>query len=444
MVRPDGYPVVVPTAVARDGDRLLVHGSAGSRWISNGWPEDGAEDLAGPAWVGVVPRLPPSVTSMSDRDLAQVARHRLCARLNGLVFPQDKVCGQGQAVTSRLRKGASGTMKLVSRILGSKILRWGYMVLVIAFAVYYIADKWHDIRHALSQIGLLTSFEALLAVIAALIGTMFVWQALITGLGSPLSVSVTARILFIGQLGKYLPGSVWPVLAQMELGAEHKVPRARAAAATVISMCLSLLCALLVAFVTLPFTSGFTKYWWAFLIAVPLLVCLYPRVLNKLLNFGFKLLRRDPLEQPVPGKAIAIAFAWYVVTWIFYGLHVWVQVIRLGAHPGPALVLSIGAFAFAWSVGFVIVLAPAGAGFRDALLILLLTPSIGSGPATAITLVSRVVTTLGDVICAGGAVISYRREKARRDHADAIAQPTLNEERDPADSPLPVSDNSRD
>jgi hypothetical protein len=34
VVRPDGYPVMIPTAIARDGDRLLFHGSTGSRWMS--------------------------------------------------------------------------------------------------------------------------------------------------------------------------------------------------------------------------------------------------------------------------------------------------------------------------------------------------------------------------------------------------------------------------
>ncbi|RIQ10863.1 pyridoxamine 5'-phosphate oxidase family protein [Jiangella rhizosphaerae] len=29
----DGHPVAFPTAVARDGDRLLVHGSTGSSWL---------------------------------------------------------------------------------------------------------------------------------------------------------------------------------------------------------------------------------------------------------------------------------------------------------------------------------------------------------------------------------------------------------------------------
>lgn len=33
LVAEDGHPVVLPTAVARDGDRMLAHGSTGSGWI---------------------------------------------------------------------------------------------------------------------------------------------------------------------------------------------------------------------------------------------------------------------------------------------------------------------------------------------------------------------------------------------------------------------------
>ena len=33
LVRPDGWPVVMPTALARDGDRLLIHGSTGAPWL---------------------------------------------------------------------------------------------------------------------------------------------------------------------------------------------------------------------------------------------------------------------------------------------------------------------------------------------------------------------------------------------------------------------------
>ena len=33
LVRPDGYPVVLPSAIARQGDRVLLHGSTGSPWM---------------------------------------------------------------------------------------------------------------------------------------------------------------------------------------------------------------------------------------------------------------------------------------------------------------------------------------------------------------------------------------------------------------------------
>ncbi|MBN9618278.1 MAG: pyridoxamine 5'-phosphate oxidase family protein, partial [Actinobacteria bacterium] len=33
LTAPDGTPVVIPTAIARDGDRVLAHGSTGSRWM---------------------------------------------------------------------------------------------------------------------------------------------------------------------------------------------------------------------------------------------------------------------------------------------------------------------------------------------------------------------------------------------------------------------------
>ena len=33
IVGDDGHPVVLPTAIVRDGDRVLAHGSTGSRWL---------------------------------------------------------------------------------------------------------------------------------------------------------------------------------------------------------------------------------------------------------------------------------------------------------------------------------------------------------------------------------------------------------------------------
>jgi hypothetical protein len=54
-----------------------------------------------------------------------------------------------------------------------------------------------------------------------------------------------------------------------------------------------------------------------------------------------------------------------------------------------------------------VVFAPAGAGVREVLLVALLGPVLGTGGATAIALVSRVLMTVGDLATA--AVSAWHR-----------------------------------
>ena len=61
----------------------------------------------------------------------------------------------------------------------------------------------------------------------------------------------------------------------------------------------------------------------------------------------------------------------------------------------------IGGFGLAWAAGFLVVFVPAGAGIREAVLVLTLSPILPSGPATLLALISRLVFTAGDLVWAG-------------------------------------------
>ncbi len=98
-------------------------------------------------------------------------------------------------------------------------------------------------------------------------------------------------------------------------------------------------------------------------------------------------------------------------TWICYGSQIWILATRLGAPEGKTALIAIGGFAFAWSVGFLVILAPAGAGVRDVLLLLLLGQVLSIGSATAVVLVSRVLLTVADVLTA---VVALRYPRRRR------------------------------
>lgn len=323
----------------------------------------------------------------------------------------------GQPGSEGTRRDRIRSLWTVARwILTSRLVRWGFAAAAVAIGGYAVAREWADVRAALASLGILVVAAAMVSVLIAMLAAMQVWRVLLAALGSPLPGRTAARIMFVGQLGKYVPGSVWPVLAQMELGAAHRVPRHHSASASVLTMIVSVFSGLLTALVTLPFVAGSTPYLWAFAAAPVLVACLHPKVLNYLLGRLFRLTRRPPLEQPLTARAIATSLAWSFGSWILYGLQIWLLATRLGAPRGTAALLAIGGFAFAWSVGFLAVFAPAGAGVREVLLVALWGPVLGVGSATAVALVSRVLTTVGDLLAAGLAAgyVRWPRNTARR------------------------------
>jgi glycosyltransferase 2 family protein len=294
-------------------------------------------------------------------------------------------------------------MNKLKKLLQSKPLRWTFVAVTLAYGGYEIARQWHEIVHSLSKLSPLGIAAALVCLLFAQVGTLRTWQLLLAGLGSPLPTPAAIRVLFIGQLGKYLPGSVWPVLAQMELGTVHKVPRHRSASASVLTMLASLITGLLAAAIALPISGHADSYLWAFAFLPVLLACLHPRVLNWGMNRLLRLARQPGLEHPLSGQVLLRALAWALSAWIFNGLQIWLLV---PVHTGNSLLLSIGGYAFAWSVGFLIIFAPGGLGVREVLLIATLSPLVGTATATAVALVSRVLTTVTDLLSAGlGAVL---------------------------------------
>ena len=74
---------------------------------------------------------------------------------------------------------------------------------------------------------------------------------------------------------------------------------------------------------------------------------------------------------------------------------------------------SIGAFAVAFAGGLLLVVAPAGAGVREAALVVLLGSTVTAPLAAVIAVVSRLLFILGDLAWAGMAVLAARGGRAR-------------------------------
>lgn len=284
------------------------------------------------------------------------------------------------------------------------------LVMVTAFG-WALAGRWTEIVDRLGDQDPMVLLGSLALALVGVWMSFELWRGTLAALGSRVARRPAARLFFVSQLGKYLPGSVWPVLAQMRMGRELAIPRQRMALAFLLTVGLSVLVGMLVGLIALPaLLRAEGRGVLLGLLALPfLLALLVPTVLNALLERGLRMVRRPGLDAPLAGRDIARAVLWTLAFWVVYGGHVWLLAVGLGADPLRALPVAIGGFAIAFAIGPLLVVLPAGAGVREAVLVVLLAGLLTTPEATAVALTSRGVLMLTDGLLALAAGALPRR-----------------------------------
>ena len=343
---------------------------------------------------------------------------------------------------SRLRPSRLAPSRLAqSRLAQSPWLRGALLAIAAGLAIYGVASRWPQVHAALAKLDGYDVAGAAVSVIAGLGCMLLAWRALLADLGSPLPLSAAIRVMFVGQLGKYVPGAVWAVAAQVELARDYDVPRRRSATASLVGMATTLVVGLIAAGIMLPLTSAHAArhYWWVLAITPLAAACLPPKVIKFGLDLVLRVLRQPPLEESVSGPGMARALAWTTLGWLCYGAHAWFLISVFAGKGGHVFALSLGAYALAWSVGFLIIVFPGGIGPREIALVAVLAPVMSSASALVVALASRVVMTIGDLVWAGtGLVIGRVRRPSRPAAADLPATPAGSQPSPPPD-PQPVS-----
>lgn len=299
---------------------------------------------------------------------------------------------------------------MLNRLRTSPWVRTGLLVVVLAFCGYGVYVEWPQAHAALSRLHWYSVAGAALASVAGAGCLMLAWRELLADLGSRLPVLAAIRVMFVAQLAKYLPGAVWALAAQIELSNDYQVPRRRSASSVVTALAVTLGTGLLVAAVALPLTSASAArhYWWAIAVTPLILICLCPPVLGRLLDWALALIRQPRLERRPSARGLARALALTALGWLFWGLQAWLLVRDITGRGTHVLLLSIGAFALAWSAGILVVVFPGGIGPRELALIAALAPVAPRGAALAIALVSRVVMTGSDLAWGGAGIVIGR------------------------------------
>jgi glycosyltransferase 2 family protein len=288
-------------------------------------------------------------------------------------------------------------------------------VLAVAACVWALVSQWADVSEQLARIGVAPMVVSVLCGITNNWLNAQAWRTSLEGLGSPIGRGPATTSFFASQLGKYIPGSVWPVVAQVSLNERHGVPASRSVVAFAVTLFSSLTTALLVSAVTLPFvaTDAVRQYWWTWCLVPPLVALLHPRVMKRVFVLASRLTRRDWTGDLPSGATMLRMAAWLTGGWLVLGIHLGVLADRVDTSSGSVWLASLGAFALAWAAGLLAIIAPAGIGVREAVLVAALAPIMPVASTTAVALLSRVALTAADLICGLGAAIALSAVRRR-------------------------------
>lgn len=275
------------------------------------------------------------------------------------------------------------------------VLRGAFLAAVLGFAWWGLHDQGDELVEVVRGTDPLGLAVAAGLVVGGLLVTSVAWLRLLAGYGHRLPRGEGRAVFFVGQLGKYIPGSVWSMGAHAGLARGFDVPARVTVGTSLTFLWLNLATSGLVAG-SFALSGSWDPQvpWWLVVAGVAGCVAgLTPYAVNRAGSAIGGAGR--PLRLTLPEVGVLVGLM--ALTWGCYAG----AVLALAPRPSLALFpVAAGAFTTAYAVGVLVVLAPAGVGAREVTLIALLAPVTGVTTATALALLTRVLHTGGDLLLA--------------------------------------------
>jgi glycosyltransferase 2 family protein len=293
-------------------------------------------------------------------------------------------------------------------------------VLGFGFVIQRAIANWDDVQAAMRDASRVWLVPAFLLAAAGMTVIALAWRHVLAALGGRVSVRDAVRWYFPGELGKYVPGGIWPVVGRAELARRGGVRRGVAYASVALSLGALYLAAIAVVAAALPAQLAATNDSAAPLVVALLLpvgvVALHPRVLTTLHGWAQRVVKRD-FEVDIPSwRTSLLLVARYVPAWALIGGATWCVARAFDDHApfGRVFVAAV----VSWVVGFLLVPVPGGVGVREAVFVAVAGLSVGVGATVA--LIARLIFMAVDT---GGAVLAPMVTRTRRSSVPAASAP---------------------
>ncbi|HKA85470.1 MAG TPA: lysylphosphatidylglycerol synthase transmembrane domain-containing protein [Acidimicrobiales bacterium] len=279
----------------------------------------------------------------------------------------------------------------------------------LGFVAATLASEWAEVRDRIADAAPGWLVLAVLSAAGAMTWIAWCWEDALGLVGHRPGRRRVIAWYYSGEIGKYVPGGVWPVVGRGELARRGGVPASRAYPSVALSLATLYLAGLTVAAVLVPLDlaqQAESPAALALLLLLPLgLAALHPAVLGRARRLVVRLTGRGG-DVPLPEwRATVGVVLRYVPAWLFIWAATWFVARALVPDP-PILRIGI-ATTLSWAAGFAAVPVPAGAGIREAVFVA--TAGMAGGVAATVAVASRLAFVLVD---AAGLVLTARWHRA--------------------------------
>ncbi len=285
-----------------------------------------------------------------------------------------------------------------------RMLQIGTILLVFGFILHALYSSWNEITDYAWEIryGVL-AVSFMISILSASFSA-YLLKLIAARLGANLTFRTTFRLFYLSQLARYIPGMLWGILGWAYLAErEAGVRKTSSAAALILHLLFQVVSGVVVFVLTIPFwedvndTAGLIPV----LLLLPLgLLLLQPRLVKRVFNLGLRLAGEQPLDIEWGYRFLLMQLTLSIVAWVGRGLASYLLINSITYCAPSKFGVIVGTFAIAWVVGLVSVLTPSGLGIMEATITLLLSFSFPIYVAAIIALLTRLMRTGSDIVCA--------------------------------------------
>lgn len=297
--------------------------------------------------------------------------------------------------------------------------------IVIGFAARELSRQWDDVAPAIA--GLRPDWLRVLGSGAIVVGTYLLlveaWRATLRIWSESLPFGSAARIWFVSNLGKYVPGKVWQIAAMGAMAQQAGVSAAAAIGSSLVVNLVSVLAGFAVIAGTAAGKAGAAVGGQqsgasshnveltiiAMAVAGGAALVLAPIAIPRLASAASRVTRRTVPIPRIPPRAIWLTAATTTGAWLLYGMAFYVFAHAVSPRATGNASAYIAVYTGSYLAGYLALFAPGGLGVREGVLVLAM-PAFGlasAADAAIIAVTSRLWLTVLEI--APGLLLLRRR-----------------------------------